>query len=250
MQLTHAGRFLLVVVGALILAGPSYAQDEETLADIVKAECKDFKSTYKKKSDEEVTAQIDHLLSMYKEKQADAKIKKDVVIHIALAARLRSNEVAAHALKALGETDDVALKYIEVALKSSLKAKPPQTERYEACFASLGKLSSLKSVKTLTGYLKYKDYDVIAQSAAALQGYKGAKGAVRKQVFEEILKNSEGVYSGAQANENSEPYRKWQVISTDMMDALNAISHKEFSDPKAARSWWNEVKKKNWDKLE
>jgi len=249
MRTNRVGGILVVAVLASLVLTPAI-RAEESFADEVKALCKDFKSTYKKLADEEVAAAIDELMVKYKDEECDDKLKKLVVTTIGSATRLRSDEAAAHALKALGDTDANALRYLEGSLKSSLKAKPPKVDRYEACFESLGKIAHPKSVKTLTGYLKYKDYDVIAQAAEALQGYKDAKGKLRKEIFEELLKISEGLYSSAQANDSGEPARKWRVIKNSMMDGMNAVSRQELSDPRAARRWYNDNKKKNWDKLE
>jgi HEAT repeat protein len=168
-----------------------------------------------------------------------------------MATRVRSNDVVVHTVKVLGQTDENALKYLDSVLKSALKAKTPQVERYEACFEALGKIASPKSIKTLTDYLKYKEDDVIAQAARALEGYKDAKGAYRKEIFEELLKISEGLYNSAQQNTTSPQAKKWRIIGNSMMDAMKKVSRKtDLTNPQDARRWFNEVKKQNWDKLD
>jgi hypothetical protein len=242
-------RTILVTVSVFaLLAVPALGADE--FADEVKEACKEFKSNFKKQPDAEATAGIDKLLALYKNEKADEKLKKQLVVTIGAAVSSRSDDVVIHTLKTLGETDENAVKFLERVLKVAIKTKPPQADRYEACFASLGKLASPKSIKTLTGYLKNKDYDVIAQSANALVGYKDVHWKLRKDIFEELLKIAEGLYSSANSNPSGEPAKKWRVIGTSMMDGMNAVSRQKLSDPAAARRWFNDNKKKNWDKLD
>ncbi|MEN8148810.1 MAG: hypothetical protein ABFS86_03240 [Planctomycetota bacterium] len=83
-------------------------------------------------------------------------------------------------------------------------------------------------------------------AARTLAGYEKASGKVRKELFEEVLKSSEGVYSGFN-NSNPNLERKWNVIGEDVNEALSKLSHVKLSDPGVARKWFNDNKKLSWD---
>ncbi len=245
----------LVLALCVGLASAARAQDDAPeYKDIVKEKCKEFKDTYKKVGDDQVNALLTGLSDLYKQGKAgeDDKALKEIVVHIARATTLKSDPMVRRAIELLADTDENALGFIEKSLDRALKAKPiMKTEIYEACFAALGKLASPKSIKTLTGFLKYKEPDVIAQAANALKGYAGAPGKIRKEIFEEILKMSEGVYSKASADANSPEAKRWRVYGPAMIEAMKSVSHQdELADPRQFRAWFNDHKKANWDKLD
>ena len=93
---------------------------------------------------------------------------------------------------------------------------------------------------------------MVAQAAYALSFYSKASGKVRRDIFEEILKQVEGVYAGSLSN-NENQKRKWTVIGEDAIESLNKLSvpprvDPDFPNPQLARKWFNKHKKKPWDK--
>jgi hypothetical protein len=155
----------------------------------------------------------------------------------------------AHLLTKCGEMDDGALGILIPTLQRELKQKTPDDVIYEAALDALGKLHSENkaATKTLTDLLKNKENSIVGRAAHAIAGYEGASGAVRKDLFEEVLKSSEGVFSGAQNPSNTTMVSKWNVIEQDVMEALNKLSRVKHKDPAAARQWFNDNKKRSWD---
>ena len=145
---------------------------------------------------------------------------------MAKAAGARNTVVVAKVVEKCGEMDDGVLKILLPVLARELKRKPPEEDIYEGCLESLGKLHSEnpQAIKTLEDLLKYKDYAVVARAARALGMYETAPGRIRKDIFEEILKQSEGVYSSAQTGSDQNSERKWNIIGDDVMEALHKLS--------------------------
>ena len=130
-------------------------------------------------------------------------------------------------------------------LKKVLKGKEPSVERYGACFRALKLVADpgKNTVSALVKYLRNKSDDVIAKSLDAMAGYGKAPGKVRKQLMEEVIKQTEGLYSAAQSNANTSQRRKWNIIQTSAKSALRALSGRKFANPAEARAWFNDNKK-------
>ena len=139
---------------------------------------------------------------------------------------------------------DASAKAILKVLDKTLKAKEPSVQVYSACLKSVGVIASEdgKVVKALSKLLKNKLYDVTGKAAQAMAGYKDASGKLRKELLEEVIKSSEGVYNAAQANDQNSK-RKWNIIQNGIMKALKALSGQTFKNPAEARGWYNDNKK-------
>ncbi len=139
---------------------------------------------------------------------------------------------------------EYASKVLMKVLLKSLKAKEPSVQKYSACLKSFKSMADTdaKIMKDLVKLLKNKDHDVVGKTAAALSGYNKAPGKIRKQLLEECIKQSEGVYNAAQNNDQNAK-RKWNIVSSGIMSALNSLSRVKFKNPGEARSWYNDNKK-------
>jgi hypothetical protein len=199
-----------------------------------------------KQTEEDAAASVKRLVEVWGDEAVLPATKKPVPGHLERYAKTSDfMPVAVAAVDGMGELgpDEGAKSALEV-LEHALKEKQPSVDLYGACFRTLKKLAdpSKKTVGALVKYIKYKDYDVIAKSADAMSGYRDAPGKVRKELFEELLKISEGIYSAA---ENTEGKRKWNTIGNSVMNAFRALAQgqAQFNDPGQARSWYNDNKK-------
>ena len=254
-------RFALLLLLAFgFAASPLLAKDEEPLTPNEEAEefAKTFKKGYKKLPESEMLASIDKIVAYYQKPEVDdKKVRKALVDAMGKASTVRDTVIVAHVMKQCGNMGTDAVKVILPTLARELKKKVPEDRVYGAALESLGKLHAedRTSVKALTDLLKNKDDAIVARAAFAIAGYKAASGNTRKTLFEEVLKQSEGTYSSSQAqNENAK--RKWTIIGDDVMEALNVLASpprpegQAFENPPAARSWFNDNKKKPWDRRE
>ncbi|MHC4862200.1 MAG: hypothetical protein ACYTDY_19135 [Planctomycetota bacterium] len=241
-----------------VLFSPALAKDEEepsTPNEQAIAFAKDFKGKLKKMGEPDILEAIDKLVAFYNQKEVDdKKAKKAILDAMAKAAGVRNSLVVAKVMQKCGEMDDGVLKILLGVLGRELKKKEPNDDIYESALESLGKLRSENptAIKTLTDLLKYKKDEVVARAARAIASYEKASGKVRKGLFEEVLKQSEGVYSSAQGN-NQPMERKWNIIGDDVMEALHKLSQPprpnnvKFNNPAPARQWFNKNKKQPWD---
>ncbi len=257
---------LLFGVGVLVLSAfclaPVFAEGEgeeappaPTPNDEAKAFADQFLETMKKKSSAEIIEELDKVVAFYKNENVnDPKVKDSLVDCVAKATTANDKLVVAQAMKKCGEMDDKAVNIAVVTLQRELKAKVPDDRVYEAALEAIGKLRSESPavLKVLMDLLKNKDDAVISRAAYAISLYEGASGKVRKELFEEVLKNSEGVYAGSQSN-NENMKRRWTIIGDDIVLALNKLSVPpreggDLSNPADARKWYNDHKKASWEK--
>jgi hypothetical protein len=244
-------RAVSILLVLLFVSAPLMAKDDEvTPSDEANEYAKEFKKAYKKQTSAEVIEGVDKLVAFYKNEQVDDKrARKAILDCLKKATTVRDNVVVAHVMTKCGEMDDDVISIILPTLNRALDAKPPADQIYEAALEALGKLhsESRPAIKQLTDLLNYKDDSVVGRACRALAGYAGASGNTRKDLFEEVLKSTEGTYS-ASKNRDANAERKWNVIGEDAVDALNKLSGEKLADPAAARKWFNENKKRSWDK--
>jgi hypothetical protein len=206
--------------------------------------------TISKQADADAKTAIKKLVEIWKDKDVSDATKKGVPDLLEKYARGDSVSVAIESVQHMAELSPAAGAPPTVSvLERTLKAKTPEKELYRACFATLKKLADTKgsTVKTLADALKFRSDDVIARAADAMAGYKEAPGKVRKEMLEELIKLTEGVFQGAQGGKNSTLTDRWNVIKASAMGAMNALSGQTFKDPSEARGWFNDHKDdKSW----
>jgi hypothetical protein len=120
-----------------------------------------------------------------------------------------------------------------------MEQKVPVPNVVREGLAGLGKIASPRQgdVKFLTDLLK-KDDEFIGDVARALAGYAGAKGVLRKDIFEELLKMSEGVFSKSEANDQPAK-RRWNIWGTEVVEAMQKLTRQSYTKPTEFRSWLN-----------
>lgn len=230
---------------------PAFAADEtppsvdEQAADFVK----EFKKNARKLSEGELIQGVDKLAEYYKSPEVEEKTKKDVLEGIEKACGVREATVIVHVLRTCGDLGEETLKIVLPVVSKEVDAKEPRVEVYEEGLKSLGKIHSENklAIKILTDLLKHNEPTIVMHAIRALGGYAPASGEVRKELFEEVLKASEGTYSASQGTDQNAK-RKWNVIGDDVKETLTKLSGVAIETPVQARSWFNDNKKKSWDR--
>jgi len=236
---------LVLLPPAAALAAPQDDATEPTKDDVAKQYMDEVKKDLGKQEEGPARAAATKLLEIWNDADVSEDVKKAVPGCLEKIADSKDEMAAVAGIEGLGAIggDDAAKGLMDV-LQKALKAKEPSVQLYSACLKSLGQVASedAKVVKELTKLLKHKDYDVVLKAANALAGYKERSGKLRKELLEEVIKQSEGVYNAAQNNDTNMK-RKWNIIQSGIMSALNALSGQSFENPAEARSWYNDNKK-------
>lgn len=203
------------------------------------------KSEAAKHSDALARDAISRLAAIFEDPAVSENAKKAVVD--ALARYMKDfdrSSIVGTALDALAAAPrgDAARVVIET-LGRALGAKDVPADVVAASFRALKRIAdpSKPTVDALLGYTRYKDYEVVASTCDAIAGYGAAPGAVRKRLFEELVKTFEGIYNGSTSDDVNR--KKWSVAGPNVTAALNALSGVSHANPAAARQWFNENKK-------
>lgn len=245
--------FLCLLLASLTV--PVFAEgDEPTVNDQAEEFAKEFRKGIKGLTEGQLLEGVDTLTEYYMNAEVDDKgARKAIMDALVTIAGHHNKAVVAHFVKTCEKLDEGVVKLVLMILQKELKARPPSDQVYEPALDTLGKLHSEdpKVVKTITNLFKHKDSSIIARAFYATSLYRPASGNTRKDMFEEVLKQTEGTYSSSQGNDETAK-RKWTIVGRDAMDALNALSvpprtGENFPNPSAARTWYNDNKKIPWD---
>jgi HEAT repeat protein len=245
--------------GAPPVQPPAPTKDAEAMKYM-----KELKPTLSKIADADAKTAIKKLLELWRDKEISDDTRKGIPDLLQYFGSQDKTLIAIEAIDALGECGVSPLNpapkeyvgpyqgtgpVIQI-LERSLKAKEPSVDIYGSCLRALKKLADQKgsALKTLLDLMNYKLDDVVGKAADALGGYKEAPGKLRRELLEEIIKKTEGTCASAKDPKNSGQVRKWNIISSNVMGALNALSGQKFKDVQEARKWFNDHKKdKSWD---
>lgn len=234
---------------AAVPAGPARADDPPPAAAAPSHDAdlaqylKTLEPQIRSQTDEQSVASVKALLDFWKDPAVSADARKPIPGLVAHYAERRSAPVAMAGIAGLGEIGKgEGARHLLGVVDAALSRKEPPAEILAAAFAALKKAADPAEpvTKSLTKLLQYKDDHVIAQAADALGGYGAAPGDVRKDVFEELLKDFEGVASEARKPGNKSALNKWNVVGSSVMGALGSVAHQSFADPAAARKWFND----------
>ena len=240
----------IVILLLTFVASSVWAEEEAPSVDEQAEDfAKQFKKEYKKMTAADQMEAVDKLIGYFNNDQVtDKGARKSILDAISKATIVKDNTVVAHVMKKSEALGEEAVRIVLPVLNRELAQKVPDESVYGAALGTLGKIRSENKlvIKTLTKLLKDKDDSIVGLATRTIAGYADAPGSVRKELFEEVLKATEGVYSGAQS-QNQTLERKWNIIGDDVKDALSKLSGTKLSDPAAARKWFNDNKKKSWD---
>lgn len=210
--------------------------------DEVKDYCKNFESTLNKMTNEDAIKGVKQLRDYWTAPGLDESLQKPLIGAMGKVLRLRNKDaVVEEATKALADFGEKGADMIKMIVDGSCKQKTIPMGIVEAGLKSLGKIASIRPADTkfLTDLLKFKDESVIASAANAIAGYKKAPGAVRQDLFEELLKMSEGPYNASEGND-ANAKRRWNIFGADVVAAMKALSAQNYTNPKEFRAWFNE----------
>jgi len=247
--------FLCLMLAALVFSFPVLAEeDEPTINEEAEDFAKDFKKNIKRLTEGELFEGIDKIAEYYMNAEVDDKgARKAIMEAFAKAAVHKNKAVVAHFAKICEKLDTGIVKLVVLVLQKELKARVPSDQVYEPALDTIGKLHSEdpKVVKMLTDLYKNKDSSIISRAFYASSLYGPASGNTRKEMFEEVVKQTEGTHAASQSNDETAK-RKWTICGRDAMDALNALSVPprtvpDFATPADARKWFNDNKKIPWD---
>ena len=136
-------------------------------------------------------------------------------------------------------------------LQGEIGAKPHKRnlELQRRLILSLGKTKDPSAVKTLTKILPHQDETLQAAAAEALGEFSDADQKVRKQIFDDILKQLAGAKTDID-NDPTDPIvrDRYEAISGPMISTLQQLSGEDLRDPEVWQRWWNKNKKADWDK--
>lgn len=115
---------------------------------------------------------------------------------------------------------------------------------------SLGKTKDEDGRKQLMKLLVDKSPAVQAAAAEALGEFAEADQKIRKECVEELIKNALMPAKGAVdvQTPNQADKDRWDTISAPIITSLQRLTGNNETDPQKWQSWWNDNKKKNWDK--
>lgn len=152
---------------------------------------------------------------------------------------------AAVSLRTMGpESAPVLMKWI--GHKDHRKDLPLQGK----LITSLGKTRDEEGRKLLIKLLVDKSPAVIAASAEALGEFTEADQKVRKENVEELIKSAlmpaKGLIDVQSPNQADKD--KWDTISAPIITSLQRLTKHQETDPQKWQAWWNDSKKKDWDK--
>ena len=215
---------------------------EELKAEEIKAFLKQYEELLPKMTDEDAIGGIEKMKGWYLD-AAVGEAEKSAIMKTFSGKVVKQSRREAYleaACKALGDMGgDSSVGLLRYLVEFSLNQKTVVANVARAGLAGLGKIASPKAgdVKYLMDLLKGKD-EFVGDVARAIGGYSKAPGAIRRDLFEECLKRSEGTFSKSEANDNNAK-RSWNIWGTEIIDAMKKLTRQNFEKPPEFRKWLN-----------
>jgi hypothetical protein len=207
---------------------------------------KETRAAQARHNEVEAKAAIAELVKIQKDEKVTPETKKGVEELLVKYAGEKITAVAVAAVDAFAELPpEPGAKNAMEAVSRALKAKEPVQDVVTAGFRVVKKHADPGKavVGELVDLLKHKDDAIVAKAIDAMSGYKAAPGKVRRDMFEELLKQTEGVFNNSTKADDANAKRKWNIIGSAVNSALSALSGQNLADPAAARKWYNDHKK-------
>jgi hypothetical protein len=224
--------------------------DEKAAAEAKAAEIKAFLKQYEeqlsKMTDAEAILGLTKLKVWYVDPKVAEEQKKEIIkLFMSKIVKQKKDAYLEAAAKVLGEMGgEESVSLIKYLVEYGYGVKGFVRPVVCAGLQSFGKIASMKEadVKWLMDQLKGKkgDDEFVSDVCKALSCYDKAPGSVRRDIFEQILLMSEGVYSKVQGNDTPSK-RKWNSWGTDAVDAMKKLARftKE-TTPIEFRKWFND----------
>ena len=176
---------------------------------------------------------IDNCFSVKRQETEEGVRDNKLYIASAVCLRTMGPESAPVLIKWIGQKDHRK----DLALQAKL-------------ITSLGKTHDEAGRKVIVKLLVDKSPAVQAAAAEALGEFTEADQKVRKECVEELIttalmpaKGMIDVQSPTQSDRD-----RWDTISAPIITSLQRLTRHNESDPQKWQAWWNDNKKKDWDK--
>lgn len=238
----------------------SIVQDDEKKPDKrdeIKSALKNLKGHIGKRGaeDTDAIAIIDELMTEFPE--SGPKDRKDIVKGISACLKVKrkptkegltDNKLFVASAAALGRMGPESVKDLNKWVGHKQFVKDLDTRR--ALILALGKTKHEDGVDTLVDLLPNHAPEIQAAAAEALGEYGHLKQKERKDIFKEILDELTAVKNRIDVDQVDPIEReRYDAIAGPMLTSLQILSgNDEIRDPLQFRKWWNDNKKKNWDK--
>lgn len=246
--------FCLALFVSVSVPVVAVAQDEEAPAEeavppdeLASEFIKEAKKVAGKQEEADELKTITKLVQYCQMPGVEEKTREDASAVLEKFAKDDRQKVALEGLKGLGASraGSKAAKRIFSRLGRLLKAKEPDKLLVGAAFAALGALAdeSKGTVNEIVKLMRDNDPETAANAIRVAASYGNAELEVRKELFEAVLKQTEGPANAAQSDPNSSAARRWNQMASATKQAFKSLSRQSFADPAEARSWFNDHKK-------
>jgi len=156
------------------------------------------------------------------------------------------NSMFRPAAVALGDMGPESVKVLIAAIDG--KTQRENLPLVRELILALGRTRDLDGTKTLGDMLKSKDAILQGAAAEAIGQFHEVELDVRKDLFEEMLKQLMAVKGRVDSDGNdTEASNRYEVIRGPILTSLQALSGQSISDPDEWQRWWNKNKKEDWD---
>jgi HEAT repeat protein len=155
------------------------------------------------------------------------------------------NLAAAAALGQMGpESTKVLMGWIG---HKDLKKDPAVQQRL---IKSLGRTHDKDGIKTLVSKLEDKDALIVSAAAEAMGEFSAMDLAVRKSLFEPLLKSLMTAKGAKDQNANDLVAReRYDAIAAPIVTSLGKLAKHDERDPEKWQVWWNKNRAADWDAL-
>lgn len=221
-------------------ASPLRAQE----GDEITKEMASLDAAVKAKNEQDILASIDLLIEKSRDATKEHKRVADAIGKVLNSDLSKAQIHASKALADLGPAGSGPLK--KAAGAKEIRSEESKKEVYLAVIDAIAKTGDEENVDFLLKLLKDKDNDVIAAVATSAKYYARASGAVRKKIVENLVTVLEGSYGASQNNRDTTAVKKYETISTPMLQTLQELTGERIGTPTEWRKWFNENKKRKW----
>jgi len=204
-----------------------------------------LQDSIQRQTDDESVATIKKLVAYWKDPAVKDETKKPIPGLVAWYARRKTVAVALAGVAGLADIGKgEGARNLVAVLDAALERDDASSDVTAAAFAALKRVADPDASVTgaLVKLLLHKDDAVVARAADALGGYVGAPAEVRRDLFQDLLRNFEGLASQAQTTTkgvNKSALNKWTAVGAAVLGAMNALSHQQLPTMAAARQWFN-----------
>lgn len=253
---------LLSVEPLVTVAAASLQDDEEKekpdKREEIKAAIKELKGHIGKRGDEDpqALAIIDTLLTEFPE--SGPKDRKAIVKGLGGCLKQKrkpskegvvDNKLHIASATALGRMAPESVKELVTWVGHKNFSKDYAAKR--AIILALGTTKHEDAIEPLVDLLPHHEPQVQAGAAEALNQFVDYDSKVRKDIFKEVLDELARVKNSLDVNPTDPIVKqRWGSIAGPMLRTLSDLSGHDAGDPMEFRSWWNDNKKRDWDKAE